>query len=165
MVFVVAPGGSCDGVCQPLGLVCDPSEQRALQGFGGADLNAEVVALGEDCDNYDPPNEYITQTNNDWAPYLSLANGNCRTAGTGADSKCNRNGNNVRRVCCCVPAGQVVGDPHIDTLKGEHYTLLKNGNFVAWTFTKAPVDWSLMAAYSGAGLLAFGSCGCASHGC
>ena len=41
------------------------------------------------------------------------------------------------------------GDPHIQTLRGDHYTLLKAGNYEAWSFSKDSVDWQLLACYSG----------------
>ena len=97
---------------------------------------------------------------NERAPFVAdTANGRaCRTS-NGGDSACFRRFNNpsrpdLRRLCCCVPAGQVGNDPHVHTLKGAHYTLLKSGNFLAWSFSTDPVDWHLLAAYSGARLLA-----------
>eukprot|EP00913_Durusdinium_trenchii_P026610 g24966.t1 len=42
------------------------------------------------------------------------------------------------------------GDPHIYTIWGDHYTLLKPGTFVAWNFSKGSVAWQLVACYSGA---------------
>jgi len=97
---------------------------------------------------------------NNQAPFVNFINGNCRTSG-GGDSACNRffpSGvptSRFRRLCCCVNRpGQVENDPHVHTLKGAHYTLLKSGNFLAWSFSKGPVDWHLLAAYSGARLLA-----------
>ena len=60
------------------------------------------------------------------------------------------------RFCYCKPAdGQIQGDPHIHSLLGEHYTLMKRGNFLAWSFSKTssskktPVEWQLFASYSG----------------
>eukprot|EP00438_Fugacium_kawagutii_P011568 Skav235022 [mRNA] locus=scaffold276:364481:365653:+ [translate_table: standard] len=59
-------------------------------------------------------------------------------------------------------AGEVEGDPHIETLDGHHYTLLKQGTFSLWHFSgvesevlqkgevkKVPVDWHVYAHYSG----------------
>eukprot|EP00438_Fugacium_kawagutii_P011566 Skav235020 [mRNA] locus=scaffold276:350040:351808:+ [translate_table: standard] len=58
--------------------------------------------------------------------------------------------------------GDVEGDPHIETLDGHHYTLLKQGTFSLWHFSgvesevlqkgdvkKVPVDWHVYAHYSG----------------
>ena len=60
---------------------------------------------------------------------------------------------------CCISdndSGSISGDPHIQTLQGDRYTLLKQGTFLAWRFSKdskisskAPVDWQLFAHYSG----------------
>jgi len=57
-------------------------------------------------------------------------------------------------------SGGGVGDPHIRSLRGAHYTLLQQGVFIAWNFSKAvpasalPVaaparGWQLLAAYAG----------------
>ena len=65
----------------------------------------------------------------------------------------------TQRVCYC-EAGGVDGDPHIHSLRGAHYTLLQQGFFVAWNFSKAvPAStvpsaapargWQLLAAYAG----------------
>ena len=152
------PGDTCVTACNqllPAAKKCDPGQQRRI---GGAALNTVVTALngGVGCNNHNPPGERISTTRSDWAPYVingGVANGDCRSSGRGSDSNCNRRGINVQRVCCCVPLGAIVGDPHIETLRGEHYTLLKGGNFVAWSFAKAPIDWQLLAAYSGVRLL------------
>ena len=43
-----------------------------------------------------------------------------------------------RRVCYCIPTvGGGQGDPHIHSLWGARYTLLQQGVFIAWNFTKA----------------------------
>lgn len=63
-----------------------------------------------------------------------------------------------RRICFCSSSAPVTGDPHIRTLRGDHYTLLKQGTFLAWSFRKEtsfnsgiqPVEWQLLASYSGA---------------
>ena len=43
------------------------------------------------------------------------------------------------------------GDPHIHSLRGAHYTLLRQGNFLAWNFSKAQegVHFELFASYGG----------------
>ena len=71
---------------------------------------------------------------------------------------------NVVRVCACLadPGPGVAGDPHIHSMRGAHYTLLQEGIFVAWNFSKAvpavpavpgaaPTarGWELLAAYAG----------------
>lgn len=57
----------------------------------------------------------------------------------------------------------VVGDPHITTLDGKHYTLLQQGSFLMWAFSgyetnvpsvkhgmkKVPVDFEIFTHYSG----------------
>ena len=75
-----------------------------------------------------------------------------------------------QRVCACLATppndgttppndGTVGGDPHVHSLRGAHYTLLQEGVFVAWNFSKAvPASgaarpaargWQLLAAYAG----------------
>lgn len=59
--------------------------------------------------------------------------------------------NNRRRMCYCTTAqnndGLVDGDPHVHTLRGAHYTLLRHGLFRAWSFKKGQTDLELLAAY------------------
>eukprot|EP00438_Fugacium_kawagutii_P011993 Skav206724 [mRNA] locus=scaffold967:227717:229336:- [translate_table: standard] len=45
----------------------------------------------------------------------------------------------------------VIGDPHVHTFKGDHYTLLREGSFLLWHFgLKQPdVEWQIFAHYSG----------------
>eukprot|EP00435_Cladocopium_sp_Y103_P032100 s1225_g8.t1 len=89
--------------------------------------------------------------------------------------------NNRRRMCYCTTAqnndGLVDGDPHVHTLRGAHYTLLRHGLFRAWSFKKGQTDLELLAAYgkprcaialtsgavsgSGAGDAIFGAAGAA----
>ena len=59
--------------------------------------------------------------------------------------------------------GSDIGDPHVTTLDGRHYTLLSQGTFSLWHFSgletelqsevvgtkKLPVDWQVYAHYSG----------------
>ena len=58
--------------------------------------------------------------------------------------------------------GGVMGDPHITTLDGKHYTLLSQGTFSLWHFSgletelhsevgtkKLPIDWQAYVHYSG----------------
>ena len=68
-----------------------------------------------------------------------------------------------KRVCVCKAStnqdsgggsAENVGDPHIHSFRGAHYTLLQQGVFVAWNFSKAepgaaPAEWQLLAAYGG----------------
>ncbi|CAE7355289.1 ATG18A [Symbiodinium natans] len=144
-----AGGGSCQLKCAENGKVCDRAQQRALQ---GAALVAQVAALGWTCKN--APLDANDVVNSDLAPYIvgttiSGTTGQCKSSGAASDSKCGRKGGSSVRVCCCVPQGSIQDDPHIRTLRNEFYTLLKSGNFLAWSFSKAPVDWRLYAAYSG----------------
>ena len=64
------------------------------------------------------------------------------------------------------PPGGGGGDPHIDTMKGDHYTLIKQGNFLAFSLkgkealvaaphgsgihgaSRVPVDFELFAHYN-----------------
>jgi len=142
-------GGSCQLKCAENGKVCDPAQQRALQ---GAALVAQVAALGWTCNN--APLDANDVVASDLAPYIvgttiSGTTGSCKSSGAASDSNCGRRGGSSVRVCCCVPQGGIVDDPHVRTLRNEFYTLLKSGNFLAWSFSKAPVDWRLYAAYSG----------------
>lgn len=58
---------------------------------------------------------------------------------------------------CCDPnanddvVGQADGDPHIHSLRGAHYTLLSQGNFVAWSYSKGTgeTEAELFASYAG----------------
>jgi len=58
---------------------------------------------------------------------------------------------------CCEPpngddmVGQGLGDPHIHSLRGAHYTLLSQGNFVAWSYSKQTggFEAKLFASYAG----------------
>ena len=45
----------------------------------------------------------------------------------------------------------IVGDPHIHTLDGGHYTLLREGSFLAWHFDlpQPHVEWQIFAHYAG----------------
>lgn len=57
-------------------------------------------------------------------------------------------------------SGGAAGDPHISTLDGRHYTLMRQGNFKLWGFRgpefqtphqlKASANWQLLVHYSGA---------------
>ena len=40
----------------------------------------------------------------------------------------------------CKGAGSLVGDPHVRTQDHSHYTVLSQGNFLAWSF-KAPTEY------------------------
>lgn len=108
-------------------------------------MNTQIVILtGHTC------TAVPIETDTDTTPHINQEI--CEIAKGAASSACNLGGN-VRRLCCCVKSGQVDNDPHIHTLRGAHYTLLKSGNFLAWSFSKDPVHWQLLAAYSGARLL------------
>ena len=45
----------------------------------------------------------------------------------------------------CKGAGSLVGDPHVRTLDKSHYTVLSQGNFLAWSF-KAPTEYKVKSA-------------------
>ena len=102
----------------------------------------------------------------DYAPYLArligarqaiwdaskLSSVNCSAVADGEPAS---------RLCYCkAPEGGGAGDRHIKTLHGAHYTLLKQGTFLAWSFAKemsstkfgdkkTQVEWRLLAAYGG----------------
>ena len=154
------PGVSCGSACGP-GSVCDPAQQNALtpqQMANVLDSLGNPLPFGSPCQNVGN----IQSFNDPATPGVNKNNGFCFTAGN-PPSTCEAIPPlafaNARRLCCCVPPpdvppGQVGNDPHVHTLKGAHYTLLKSGNFLAWSFSKDSVDWHLLAAYSGARLLA-----------
>jgi hypothetical protein len=143
-------GESCETICDDVGKVCDPGEQKGLTEEEMKDL---IEGFGLECDDDEAPESTDLRT-----PYIFTNTSQCRRAAATATSACALGDNpnvNLRRLCCCVlPPAQVENDPHVHTLKGAHYTLLKSGNFLAWSFSKDPVDWHLLAAYSGARLLA-----------
>ena len=62
-------------------------------------------------------------------------------------------GRTLQRMCSCIvqnnDPGIVNGDPHIQTLHGARYTLLREGTFRAWSFKKGQADLELLAAYGG----------------
>ena len=45
----------------------------------------------------------------------------------------------------------MIGDPHIHTLDGSHYTLLREGSFLLWRFglPQPHVEWQIFAHYAG----------------
>ena len=45
----------------------------------------------------------------------------------------------------------MIGDPHIHTLDGSHYTLLREGSFLLWRFglPQTHVEWQIFAHYAG----------------
>eukprot|EP00435_Cladocopium_sp_Y103_P047004 s464_g13.t1 len=62
------------------------------------------------------------------------------------------------------PSGDAVGDPHLTTMDGKHYTLMKQGSFLLWSFSgvkaeilaegrkpkkKAPVNMEIFTHYAG----------------
>ena len=142
-------GANCQTICG-VGKVCDPAQQKAL-------TEEQMKELIEDLTGDPCPPDFDTSTDLR-TPYIFTDDGKCRLAAASATSACELGAQNTnfRRLCCCIPAppGQVDNDPHVHTLKGAHYTLLKSGNFLAWSFSKDPVEWHLLAAYSGARRLA-----------
>ncbi|CAK8995811.1 Autophagy-related protein 18a [Durusdinium trenchii] len=90
------------------------------------------------------------------------------TGGCGIDNY------NLRMECCTAPepeptttttSGGGHGDPHIETLRGAHYTMANDGTFLAFNFSKktkfrsahglqkAPITWQLFARYAGKNFL------------
>jgi len=155
-------GQRCTVACGTDGKECDPVQQNGLTDTEMANVMSDQGFPCETAPTGPAADPNPRSSDNNRAPFVgdvtTPAGGRaCRFSGTG-NSDCglflNPNPNpsitNARRLCCCVPAGQVDNDPHVHTLKGAHYTLLKSGNFLAWSFSKDPVDWHLLAAYSGA---------------
>lgn len=136
-------GLSCVPTCSAVSKVCHPDSQKNLD---AATFLANLPA-GVSCSN--SATLAMDTRTNDRVPYRN-AQGKCFLH-AGGDSACHRSNGQERRMCCCIdPPAQVANDPHVQTLRGAHYTLLKSGNFLAWSFSKDPVDWHLLAAYSGA---------------
>ncbi|CAK9010346.1 unnamed protein product [Durusdinium trenchii] len=82
----------------------------------------------------------------------------CFTGTVASTCSATASDNNFRRVCYCDPKATTTtstqtagggGDPHIYTLRGAHYSILKEGTFLAWSFSKAQVEWQLFACYAG----------------
>eukprot|EP00435_Cladocopium_sp_Y103_P016179 s4002_g4.t1 len=48
-------------------------------------------------------------------------------------------------------ASTVIGDPHLHTMDGGHYTLLREGSFLLWRFglPQPHVEWQIFAHYAG----------------
>lgn len=134
-------GGSCDDVCGT-GL-CDTSKQEQLtdrQIRYGARLLG-----GYTC------RETMSPNSDDGAPGVLASNSQCyRYSGQAGKTTCGATFYSKRRFCYCKDAsGGSSGDPHIQSLRGAHYSLLKEGAFLAWSFSKAPVEWQLYAHYAG----------------
>jgi len=67
----------------------------------------------------------------------------------------------IKSIRVCKPGGSDIGDPHINTMDGRHYLLLRQGTFMLWRFSglstqipgakvqSSPVEWTLFAHYSG----------------
>lgn len=53
------------------------------------------------------------------------------------------------RTSTTTSTAHATGDPHLSTFDGRHYLLLRQGSFLLWRFNVAPVDWQLLAHYSG----------------
>jgi len=91
----------------------------------------------------------------------SIANPSTICAAGNADTACCATGGTPDCAQCCNTGGGAAGDPHIQSLHGAHYTLLKTGTFKAWSFSKdtrfpskmglqgANVQWQMFARYSG----------------
>ena len=53
------------------------------------------------------------------------------------------------RTATTTSTAHATGDPQLSTFDGRHYLLLRQGSFLLWRFNMAPVDWQLLAHYSG----------------
>ncbi|CAK9095676.1 unnamed protein product [Durusdinium trenchii] len=93
----------------------------------------------------------ITPSSDDGAPGVFASFRRCyRYSGQAGKTRCGAKFFLTRRSCYCKdPSGGGSGDPHIQSLRGAHYSLLKEGTFLAWSFSKAPVEWQLYAHYAG----------------
>ena len=143
----------------------------AIAGIGPEDLKNLA-----DCGEYPPGIFNVFEYADDGSPSVLDGVGCVFNPTTGSD-KTTCNAPSVahptmpdRRACICNDApndGGGGGDPHIHSLRGAHYTLLQQGVFMAWNFSKAvPAPavpgaapaaaaapaargWQLLAAYAG----------------
>lgn len=145
-------GEPCNNVCG-LGL-CDPEKMGEINS-----LEAMQQVLQ---DNFG-----VTSCSNGGfrsagVPTYYPASGRCTYLSPTAQVLC-EGGGFGNQLCYCKAAtttsttriGQADGDPHIHSLRGEHYTLLRRGNFLAWNFSKVSeaAEVQLFASYSGRGRL------------
>ena len=156
--------GGAEGAFQPL--ACDRAGTAALSSL---DVNALAVsALRRPCSfSYYNGAPYIEHN----ADYVG-----CYYRGSGSVPSCSLTitplfRGTVQQVCQCLrtspdntgtsddntgTSAESTGDPHMHSFRGAHYTLLKQGVFVAWNFSKPapspsapPAEWQLLAAYAG----------------
>ena len=130
----------------------------------------DLTGLG-DCNYYgsDPNRVYVFPDPHPGAPTVYETIG-CTTGSANTTCEAQSIGypdDPDQRVCVCngePTDGGGGGDPHIHSLRGAHYTLLQQGVFMAWNFSKTvPVPaaqgasravpaargWQLLAAYAG----------------
>ena len=135
---------TCNSVCDTVGETCNTEVMAAL-------TSAEMVTImankyGITCS----PTEGGSQK----APFYRPTDGVCYAKDSPPINCAKVAPVPERRLCYCgEPSAGGAGDPHIRTFAGDHYTLLKRGNFKAWSFTQkwngTPVEWQLFASYGG----------------
>ena len=101
----------------------------------------------------------VVETRDGFAPTFEVESNRCLVPSITSDCAV-RPTAGYRRFCVCntvttTTGGGGQGDPHIRSILGAHYTLMQEGIFVAWNFSKVienkatKADWQLFAAYSG----------------
>mmetsp|Transcript_28379 Transcript_28379/g.46722 ORF Transcript_28379/g.46722 Transcript_28379/m.46722 type:complete len:569 (+) Transcript_28379:46-1752(+) len=165
-----SPGRPCAFHCtiQHPGSACDPVTMKNTVGQALVQVILDLEAVLPATERFTLLNGLGGDPNprNDFAPYLLFKAGTARVgfdASKLSSASCTRDANGddlAARLCYCIPEGGGTGDPHIKTLHGAHYTLLRQGTFLAWSFAKevsstkfwdkkTRVDWRLLAAYGG----------------
>mmetsp|Transcript_40663 Transcript_40663/g.63897 ORF Transcript_40663/g.63897 Transcript_40663/m.63897 type:complete len:531 (-) Transcript_40663:127-1719(-) len=146
-------GEPCNNVCG-LGL-CDQEKMGEINS-----LEAMQQVLSDNFGVTTPCS--FRGSRNEGVPTYYPATAGCAHLSPTAQVLC-EGGGFGNQLCYCKAAtttsttriGQLDGDPHIHSLRGEHYTLLRRGNFLAWNFSKVsePAEVQLFASYSGQGRL------------
>ena len=121
-----------------LDLQCDADSCSGMQISTGPTFSVSCTCSGAGCSNVGG-SVTCTQVSENAQPCGSRCS-------SGVPTFCDK-GPNANPDCsaCKTGGGGVVGDPHITTLDGKHYTLLQQGHFLLWSFA----DFQLFAHYSG----------------
>ena len=140
---------------------------------------SEVCAPNCYCRSFtDPPNGYVSSMQiadcadkcfeSDFPGFIFSVDDNgatgcrcCRDVTVDEESVI-RSGNTNWKMYAFGASASAMGDPHITTLDGKHYTLLSQGTFSLWHFSgletelhlefgtkKLPIDWQVYVHYSG----------------
>lgn len=168
-------GKSCEVYCGKDG--CDLERMKNLD-----ETTIAPVTIGGKCDLFGAWWDHTGSPQVLW----DGSNSQCALPFPGTDPTCDSlpfgdsHASDLMRVCACTTttstmaqlsqaardspavAGSATGDPHIWSLRKAHYTLLQEGIFTAWSFSKAmtssmismapaqnEVNWQLLAAYGG----------------